>query len=757
MLARFVGRTKAPCTSSSSGERSERPGAVGKSIAAAAVGKSAGFGASRRARGVARWDMGVAGVRPKRGFTEALPQPMRALGTSCASVAGTDANREIPMKLRYLTVVAAASLAIAACHANHAPPAQTTHVESKTSALGRVVVYRNGVAYFERTADVKSGALTLTVPQDKVDDFLKSLTIVDVATDKPLPLSYRTTGASEDGTVDMIVSVSEPGVHKVRLTYLTESPAWKPSYRAVVGEDGVRLQGWAIVDNTSGERWEDVLVGVGSGSALSFKYDLRSVRNIERERLENEIPFAAAPPTGGSTRVADGGVVVATLNDSELTYGGAPTDPRRTVEKARLAALARQLNGNHAQIVVESYVAAGIEHGDLVATDRANWMRNELISNGVAPARIKVVAKGNVSGQAPGVRIVQNSADAAPESEVAEQPVGESHFQSATRLTVDKGTSAMVAVMDEAAPGSVVYLYDSESERGNERFAFKALRFDNPTDSTLETGPITVYGDGRFIGEGLTDPIPPRATAVVPFALDRQVVVERESGTRDTIDRLVTLERGILRTEVAHSRTRSLSFTSVLNKPTEVFIRHKVRSGWTLDQSPEVHERIGESYLFRFTLPAAGSKTVTITESTPLQKTFDLNSNRGMDLVRLYLETGEPDASFAEPMRKIIADHQAMTDLRQRIATTTSAMATYNKRMTNLQSQIVSLDKVKGGYSLGRHLQAKLKDMSERVQAGTIKLVDLRESLMLAGIRFQDGLAELTLNDRTMARPDNGG
>ena len=35
------------------------------------------------------------------------------------------------------------------------------------------------------------------------------------------------------------------------LTYVTESPAWKPSYRVVVGDKGkVMLEGWAIVDNT---------------------------------------------------------------------------------------------------------------------------------------------------------------------------------------------------------------------------------------------------------------------------------------------------------------------------------------------------------------------------------------------------------------------------------------------------------------------------------------------------------------------------
>ncbi|MFT7581394.1 MAG: hypothetical protein ACI9MR_003070 [Myxococcota bacterium] len=709
----------------------------------------------------------------------------------------------------------------------------STHVESDTTALGRVVVYRNGIAYYERTAQVKEAQITLTVPHDKVDDFLKSLTIADAETGKPLPVSYQTSGANSAGTVDMTIQVKEPGVRSVTLTYLTEAPAWKPSYRAVVDEDGIQLQGWAIVDNTSGERWEDVMIGVGSGSALSFKYDLRTVRNIHRERLHTEKQFAVAPPTGGSTRggKSDEQQVLAALGDSDLSYGALDAsavpmddlddmadklgdsgglgglasrnialtesytgrggrsfrparkpatsakakraaDGRRAAAKAaavsarqralakkaaegqRLDALAQQLQGTKGTITIEGYANLGTSQSGLVANDRANWMRNELINKGVAPARIKVDTKRFAAGQTPGVRVVRSTSPADAVAEAEGQPVGESHFQSKTPLTVDKGMSAMIAVLDDKARGNIVYLYDAESERGNSRYAFKALRFKNPTDSTLETGPITVYGDGRFIGEGLTDPIPPQATAVIPFALDRQVVVERESGSVDKIAKLITLQRGLLRTEVAHTRQRTLKFTSVLHKPTEVFIRHTVRNGWTLTESPEVHERIGESHLFRLVLKPGEVKTVTIAESTPLVKAIDLHSAVGLDLVRLYLKGDDIEARFASPMRKILALHTQMADVRNNIRNTRSRIGEFESRMNKLQTQIISLSSVRGGRNLVRHLQAKLKDMSERVNKGTIDVVNLQETLMLTRIRFQDGISELTLDERQLVKTD---
>ena len=68
----------------------------------------------------------------------------------------------------------------------------TTFVKAPDTTLGRVVVYRNGVAYFERTAEVEGDHLNLSVPSDKVDDFLKSLTVVDAQTGQPAPISYPT-------------------------------------------------------------------------------------------------------------------------------------------------------------------------------------------------------------------------------------------------------------------------------------------------------------------------------------------------------------------------------------------------------------------------------------------------------------------------------------------------------------------------------------------------------------------------------------
>lgn len=714
--------------------------------------------------------------------------------------------------------------AVSACGPKHA-----SFVKVDDVALGRVVIYRNGVAYYERRATVSGGVLTVSVPRDRVDDFLKSLTVVDAISRQPLPVSIPREQAHDGPYLVMKLQLPSKRTADVVLTYVTESPAWKPSYRVVVGDKGkVLVEGWAIVDNTSGEDWNEVRVGVGSSSALSFKYDLWSVRQVHRETLASEEKFAVAPPSGispyggASADGAGGEVALAELGDDEIrrpaghpedasaarvtvnappppappsaaameppqAYGADEADeevvvtasrgprrerptrkrskaaepPARPAYDARVAQgdqkmkqLSQQLLRSNRTIVIEGYADANRADAARRATDRANIIRNQLIDQGVPPARIKVVTKVEPN-QAERVRLVAQAPSASEPQpghagasvDLTAQPVGESHFTNPTPMTVEKGASAMVSMMRRETEGEVVYLYDAESERGNTNFAFRAVRFVNPTDSTLETGPVTVYGDERFIGEGLTEPIPPKASAVVPYALDRQIVIERTEDEEDKISRLVTLQRGILTAEVQHVRTQKLTITNRLRAPAKVFIRHTVNKGWTLLEAPKAFERIGDAHLFEVELAPHEVRTVEIAAATPMERTLDLNTDVTLDMMKVYVQAPIGSPELKSQLDKLLAAHKRLIDLRDAQISLRRRLDGYKERMDELHAQIVTLQAVKTGNDLMSHLKAKMRDISDRVQKATIALVDQEEKIMLARVQFQDTLAELTLPD----------
>jgi hypothetical protein len=78
--------------------------------------------------------------------------------------------------------------------------------------------------------------------------------------------------------------------------YTIPTPVWKSSYRLIFGESGQPLlEGWAIVDNTTGEDWTNVQLSLVSGRPVSFVSQLYEPRYIARPEAELPEDAAARP------------------------------------------------------------------------------------------------------------------------------------------------------------------------------------------------------------------------------------------------------------------------------------------------------------------------------------------------------------------------------------------------------------------------------------------------------------------------------
>ncbi|MGH9732416.1 MAG: hypothetical protein ACRD4A_12020, partial [Candidatus Acidiferrales bacterium] len=71
----------------------------------------------------------------------------------------------------------------------------------------------------------------------------------------------------------MTISAAGSGARQLYVSYISEVPIWKTTYRIVLpskADDKPLLQGWAIVDNTTGEDWDNVELSLVAGAPQSF-------------------------------------------------------------------------------------------------------------------------------------------------------------------------------------------------------------------------------------------------------------------------------------------------------------------------------------------------------------------------------------------------------------------------------------------------------------------------------------------------------
>lgn len=89
------------------------------------------------------------------------------------------------------------------------------------------------------------------------------------------------------------------GQRTIRVSYTLEAPVWKATYRILLGEEGKppMIQGWAVVDNTQDEDWENVQLALIAGLPVSFVHDLYTPRYIRRPVVAVKETTGVLPPS----------------------------------------------------------------------------------------------------------------------------------------------------------------------------------------------------------------------------------------------------------------------------------------------------------------------------------------------------------------------------------------------------------------------------------------------------------------------------
>jgi Domain of unknown function (DUF4139) len=102
------------------------------------------------------------------------------------------------------------------------------------------------------------------------------------------------------------VSLRGAGRRVVRVGYVVEAPLWKTSYRLTVPAESAGepspsakglLQGWAVVENMSGQDWQGVEVTLASGNPVTFRQALYTAYYAARPEVPIEVMGRVLPRT----------------------------------------------------------------------------------------------------------------------------------------------------------------------------------------------------------------------------------------------------------------------------------------------------------------------------------------------------------------------------------------------------------------------------------------------------------------------------
>jgi hypothetical protein len=494
------------------------------------------------------------------------------------------------------------------------------------------------------------------------------------------------------------------GSRALQVSYTSEAPIWKTTYRLVLDEGAKPLlQGWAIVDNVSAMSWEDVELALVAGAPVSFVQNLSQPIYAHRPEVPLPEGVQVSPQTHGAALDLAGGPsrIAGTVLDST----GEPL-PGATLEAVdREGNLVRQATSDSRgrfEISMPSgvysvsasltgfrthqYADVGVQAGRTRQLD----FRLEVASvaetvtvaaeppalapqEGRARAEPKSMAPrvggGIAGGIVGGLPAAPPLAQALRESEVATAEAGALGDQFEYRLkhpvTIGRNQSALLPIVQTELAGEKVSIYNEQSGDPRPRLA---VWLTNQTALTLDAGSFTVIDGNAFAGEGLTDTIRPSEKRLLSYGLDLylDVAVERE-GAPETVTR-VAIGRGILRRQVKLARKTTYVTRNQDDAPRILMVEHPVEGNWKLVDTPPPVESTASHHRFRVEAAPGATTEFAIREESPQETTYAL-SNVSAAQITLWLNERAIDPEVERTLREVVAKREAIESLGRQIET----------------------------------------------------------------------------------------
>lgn len=165
--------------------------------------------------------------------------------------------------------------------------------------LRHIVLYQNGLGYFERTGVLASDRITLRFKEREIDDVLKTVVFVEEGlgpNERPSTVTARlpqSSGGDREAATSIELVLSPQTSRPISIAYAVPAAAWKATYRVILpsaddkaAADNVLLQAWALIDNVGDEDWSSVKITLATGAPLSYASDIRSPTLMERPELK---------------------------------------------------------------------------------------------------------------------------------------------------------------------------------------------------------------------------------------------------------------------------------------------------------------------------------------------------------------------------------------------------------------------------------------------------------------------------------------
>ena len=464
-------------------------------------------------------------------------------------------------------------------------------------------------------------------------------------------------------------------------SYMIPMPLWKSSYRLIFAEQGEpTLEGWAIVDNTTGEDWDQVRLSVVSGRPVSFISRLYDARFLERPTVDLPDERAEGP------RLHEGEFAQAEMQ------APAPAPPAQRPAPASRKAVAMSTG------------ALSMVPGAGLALEEQ--MRGDAISS------VAVNTEGRDLGD-----------------------LFEYSFSSP--VTVKKNESTMLPFVQQKIGARKLLIY-SESYGQN---PMSAAELNNSTGKTLDGGPITVFEASSYSGEALMETLRAGDKRLISYAVDLGTRITTQFDSSRDLLREVHVDRGMLTARSAVQETKTYTIRNVDAKAKTLMIEHPARPGYKLlNQKPE--ETTSNAWRFEVKLAPDSSQKLAVSEERVYENTFEVSSLTP-DILLTYMRNKAISESARGQLKEIADRKRQIAETDEQAQNTQTELTELIQDQERVRQNLTSLNNVSGQQEQVQKYSRQLADQETKVASLRDALSGLRKKKAALQTALNNSIANL--------------
>jgi hypothetical protein len=544
----------------------------------------------------------------------------------------------------------------------------------------------------------------------------------------------------------MVITTAGTGTRRLLVSYISEVPVWKSTYRLVLPEQASEkplLQGWAIVDNTIGEDWTNVELSLVAGAPQSFIQQISQPYYVERPVVplprsvqlqpQTHAPTLASGPAtirgtvrdgsraslpGTTVRVLDatGRTVSTTVTDADGDYSvsvpAGSYEVRFELTGFNSGSRTITLSGGATQRVDATLAIGGVSETVNVAAEGAPPAAPLAVSR-AARGGVPGGVVGGVVGGLPRAPSAMDRAASVPPAATA-QDLGDLYeYRLKQPVTIRKNQSAMVPILNAPITAERVSLWTRGAASGR---PLRAVWLTNSTGLTLDGGTFSVVDANAFAGEGLIEPLKPSEKRLVSYGADLGMVVSatrREAATRFT---KIVARDGIVS---ATREDRATWDYRVRNEDTTartLVIEHPLDRGWSVGADPAPVESSESAARFRVAVAPKQETTLTVTERRPGQTTYRVTDVDDRTILVL-VQGGAREDQLRRVLQPILAKRAELAAADARLSALGSDMTSINQDQQRIRENMKALKGSSEEKALLQRYTRQLNDQEDRLAA----------------------------------------